>query len=182
MPIEFVFLDYLQTLHTPLLDELMLFITTMAGRGELALVLGAALLCFKRSRKVGLAIIAAMVIGYLLGSVILKPSIARVRPCNVNLAVEMLVERPHSFSFPSGHTTLAFSAIMALYFAQCRKVFWAAACVGAVVAFSRMYLYVHFPTDILAGLAVGTLSAYIAWEIVRRFAGGETEDEQARGL
>ena len=93
MPIEFAFLDYLQTLHTPLLDELMLFITTIAGRGELALVVGAALLCFKRSRKVGLAIIAAMVIGYLLGSVILKPSIARVRPCNVNLAVEMLVER-----------------------------------------------------------------------------------------
>ena len=174
MPIEFAFLDYLQTLHTPLLDELMLFITTMAGRGELALIVGVALLCFKRSRKFGLAIIVAMLIGYLLGSVILKPSIARVRPCNVNLAVEMMVERPHSFSFPSGHTTLAFSAIMALYFAQCRKVFWAAACMGAVVAFSRMYLYVHFPTDILAGVAVGTLSAYIAWEIVEKIQNGNT--------
>lgn len=169
MPIEFAFLDYLQALRTPLLDQLMLLITTLAGKGELALAFGIVLLCFKRSRKIGIAVIVALVIAHVLGSVVLKNMLARVRPCNVNLAVELLVKRPHSFSCPSGHTTLAFAAAMTLYFARWRKAFFSVLPVACVIAFSRMYLYVHFPTDILAGICVGTISAYVAWKVVGKF-------------
>lgn len=169
MPIEFAFLDYLQTLHKPFWDQLMLFVTMLAGKGELVLVFGIALLLFKRTRKAGTAIFVALIISHVLGSVFLKNLIARIRPCNVNLAVDMLVARPHSFSFPSGHTTMSFAAFMTLYFARMKKLFLVTACIGLLISFSRMYLYVHFPTDILAGAVVGTASAYLAWRLVERF-------------
>lgn len=168
MPIEFAFLDYLQTLHTPFWDQLMLFVTMLAGKGELTLGFGLVLLCCKRTRKAGVALVLAFIIGHLLGSVILKNVFARIRPCNVNLAVDMLVARPHSFSFPSGHTTQAFALFMSMYFARMKKLFLVTACIGLLISFSRMYLYVHFPTDILAGAVVGTASAYLAWRLVNR--------------
>lgn len=168
MLLEFAFLDYLQTLHTPGLDAFMLFITAITDKGAAGIVLCLVLLCRKRWRKVGVAMLVALVIGHVLTNVVLKNLIVRMRPCEVNLAVEMLIERPQSFSFPSGHTTLTFAAVMTLYFARWRKFFAVAAVVGALVCFSRMYLYVHFPTDILAGIFVGTLSAYVAWRVVER--------------
>lgn len=169
MPIEFSFLNYLQTLHTPLFDSIMLFITAITDKGAAGILLCLVLLSRKRWRKVGVVMLLALIIGHLFGSVLLKNVFARVRPCNVNLAVEMLIKRPHSFSFPSGHTTLTFAAIMTLYFAHWHKLFFIAVVVGALVCFSRMYLYVHFPTDILAGMCVGILSAYVAWVIVQKF-------------
>lgn len=171
MPIEFTFLDYLQTLHTPMLDSLMLFITAVTDKGAAGIVLCLLLLARKSSRKVGVAMLLALIIGYALGSGILKPFFARVRPCNVSFAMDMLIKRPQSYSFPSGHTTLTFAAVMSLYFARWHKLFALAAIVGALVCISRMYLYVHFPTDILAGVVVGTLSAYVAWKVVEKVFG-----------
>ncbi len=168
MPWEFAFLDYLQTLHTPALDTLMLFLTTITDKGAAGIVLCLVLLARKKWRKVGVVMLVALVIGHVLTNVILKNLVARVRPCDVNLVVEMLIARPQSFSFPSGHTTLTFAAVMTLYFARWRKFFAAAVVVGALVCFSRMYLYVHFPTDILAGVFVGTLSAYVGWKVVEK--------------
>lgn len=169
MPIEFAFLDYLQTLRTPFLDQLMLFVTALAGKGEVVAGFGVVLLCFKRTRKAGLTLLIAMLIAFVLSSLGLKRLFARIRPCNVNLAVDMLVARPHSFSFPSGHTTQAFAMFMSMYFARMKRLFVVTFCIGLLISFSRMYLYVHFPTDILAGAVVGTLSAYIAWRLVERF-------------
>ena len=171
MPIEFAFLDYLQTLHTPWLDSLMLFITAATDKGLAGIVLCIVLLVRKKWRKVGVTMLLALIIGYALGSGILKPFFARVRPCNVNLAVDMLINRPASYSFPSGHTTLTFCAIMTLYFTHWHKLFALAAIVGALVCISRMYLYVHFPTDILAGVVIGTMSAYMACKVVEKVFG-----------
>ena len=173
MPIEFTFLNYLQTLHTPWLDSLMLFITAATDKGLAGIVLCLLLLAHKSSRKVGVVMLLALTIGYVLGSGLLKPFFARVRPCNVNLAMGMLINRPDSYSFPSGHTTLTFCAVMTLYFARYKKLFFVATAVGVLVCFSRMYLYVHFPTDILAGVIIGTLSAYVAWKIFGNFYDGE---------
>ena len=168
MPIEFTFLDYLQTLRTPLLDQLMLYMTAFVGDGEVVVAFGVVLLCFKRTRKAGMTLLIAMLIAFLLSSLGLKKLFARIRPCNINMAVDMLVARPQSYSFPSGHTTQAFALFMSMYFAKMKKLFLVTACIGLVICFSRMYLYVHFPTDILGGAVVGTLSAYLAWKLVER--------------
>ena len=168
MPIEFAFLDYLQTLRTPLLDQLMLYMTAFVGDGEVVVAFGVLLLCFKQTRKAGMTLLIAMPIAFLLSSLGLKKLFARIRPCNINMAVDMLVARPQSFSFPSGHTTQAFALFMSMYFTKMKKLFLITACIGLVICFSRMYLYVHFPTDILGGAVVGTLSAYLAWKLVKR--------------
>ena len=85
------------------------------------------------------------------------------RPCDVNTAVTILVNRPHGHSFPSGHTASAFAAAFALWL-QNRKLGVPALVLAAFIAFTRLYLYVHFPTDILGGVALGlALGALASW-------------------
>ena len=97
------------------------------------------------------------------GDCILKPLFARPRPCDVNTAITILVKRPHGHSFPSGHTASAFAAAFALWL-QNRKLGVPALVLAAFIAFTRLYLYVHFPTDVLGGLVLGlALGALASW-------------------
>src|SRR5699024_9151019 len=91
----------------------------------------------------------------LLCNVVLKPMIARIRPFDVNTAVQLLVSAPRDYSFPSGHTAASFAAVSALYFAGEKKLWKIFLVFAVVIAFSRMYLYVHYPTDILGGIFLG---------------------------
>ncbi len=166
MDFEFTILNYIQTLRFGALDTCMLAFSQLTDKGLVWLALAAVLLAAKRTRRAGVVLLVALVLGHVLGSGALKHIFARVRPCNVNLAAELLVARPHSYSFPSGHACLAFCATTALYLMHLRTLFWPALLVGLVVCFSRMYLYVHFPTDILAGAALGCLCAYISRRLV----------------
>ena len=97
------------------------------------------------------------------GDCILKPLFARPRPCDVNTAITILVKRPHGHSFPSGHTASAFAAAFALCL-QNRKLGVPALVLAAFIAFTRLYLYVHFPTDVLGGLVLGiALGFFASW-------------------
>ena len=112
---------------------------------------------------------AIALVSYLVaGDFILKPLFARPRPCDVNTAVTILVKRPHGHSFPSGHTSSAFAAAFALW-RQDRKLGSPALILAVFIAFTRLYLYVHFPTDILGGvvlgLALGALASLLADKI-----------------
>ena len=110
---------------------------------------------------------AALVVDVILCNGILKHLVARTRPCDVNTAIRLLIARPHDFSFPSGHTAASFAAVTALYLADEKKL-WKISCVVAVlIAFSRLYLYVHYPTDVLGGLAVGILSGMAGYYGIR---------------
>ena len=169
MPFEFTILNYIQTLRFGALDACMLLLSQLADKGLLWLALAAVLLLGRRTRRIGVAVLLALAIGHVLGNGVLKHLFARVRPCNINLAVDMLVQRPHSYSFPSGHACLAFCTIATLYFARCRWLLWPVLCVGLLVCFSRMYLYVHFPTDVLAGAVTGCLCAYLGWRLLAKF-------------
>lgn len=86
---------------------------------------------------------------------ILKNLFARTRPFDVNEAVQLLITAPKDFSFPSGHTAASFAAVAALYFAGEKKLWKVSLVLAVLLAFSRMYLYVHYPTDILGGVLVG---------------------------
>ena len=101
----------------------------------------------------------------ILCNVILKNLIARVRPYDVNTAVQVLVAKPKDFSFPSGHTAASFASVTALYLAGEKKLWKPALALAILIAFSRMYLYVHYPTDILGGVIFGSLSAWIGYRI-----------------
>ncbi len=137
-----------------IMDVLMPFITALGNGGAVWIVLAIILLITRRHRRAGAAILLALALDATVCNIILKPLVARIRPCDVNMAVQLLIARPTDFSFPSGHTAASFAATSALYFS--RQKLWKPALVfAALIAFSRLYLYVHYPTDILAGAIIG---------------------------
>ena len=163
---ELAILDAMQAWHNPVLDPLVAVFTSTSNHGELWILLGLVLLCFRRTRKAGAGVLVAVALGAVVTNLTIKPLLMRPRPCDVNAAVAMIVPRPSGSSFPSGHTTAAFAAAAALWFAR-RPTAPAGLVVGVTVAavlmgLSRMYCYVHYPTDVLAGAIVGTLAGLAA--------------------
>ena len=112
---------------------------------------------------------AALLVDLLLCNGIIKPLFQRTRPYEVNTAVQLLISRPVDYSFPSGHTAASFASAAALYLSGAKKMAVPALILACLIAFSRMYFYVHYPTDIVGGIAVGVLSAYLGNRIVKRF-------------
>lgn len=151
---EFTFLDALQELHTPVLDFFFKTITHLGDAGLFWIVSGILLLCFKRTRICGICVLTGLAVGALITNITLKPLIARERPFWVNDTVQLLVTAPKDFSFPSGHTQASFVSAAAIWVNH-RKWGMAAFILAALIAFSRLYLYVHFPTDVLAGALIG---------------------------
>lgn len=154
MPFEFAFLDWLQQFHNPVLDALAVFLNYAGEHGEIWIAFTLLLLLFRRTRKAGCAMATALVLYLVAGDCILKPLFARPRPCDIRPEMLTLVARPHGWSFPSGHTASGFAAAFALW-RQNRKLGVPALWLAALIGFTRMYLYVHFPTDILGGIALG---------------------------
>lgn len=154
MPFEFAFLDWLQQFHNPVLDALAVFLNYAGEHGEIWIAFTLLLLLFRRTRKAGCAMATALVLYLVAGDCILKPLFARPRPCDIRPEMLTLVARPHGWSFPSGHTASGFAAAFALWF-QNRRLGVPALVLAAFIGFTRLYLYVHFPTDILGGIALG---------------------------
>ena len=143
--------------RTQILDGIFLLITKIAGSyGQLWVVVGLALLIPKKTRWTGIAVLISYVGVYIFGQMILKNLISRPRPCQVDQAFEMLVARPSSSSFPSTHSAWAFAASTAI-FMKYKKAGIAAFVVAALIAFSRMYMFLHYPTDVLCGIIFGIL-------------------------
>ena len=167
---ELAILDAMQAWHNPVLDPIVAAFTSTGNHGELWILLGLVLLCFRRTRKAGVGVLAALVIGAVVTSLAVKPLVMRPRPCDVNAAVAMIIPRPGGSSFPSGHTTAAFAAAAALWFARGPKaptgLIVGVTAAAVLMGLSRMYCYVHYPTDVLAGAIVGTLAGLAAARLV----------------
>ena len=161
---ELKILDWIQTIHTPIVDAFMCFITSLGNVGAIWIVLAVVLIAIPKTRKSGIIVAAALIIDVVLCSGILKNVFRRIRPFDVNTAIQVLITKPRDFSFPSGHTSASFAAATALYLAKERKLFIPTLVLACLIAFSRMYLYVHYPTDILGGLLIGIASAVIVYK------------------
>ena len=165
---EFSFLYFLQELHNPILDKIMVFVTKLGDGGLLWIGLAIVMLFFKKYRKCAVSIGIALVFKELLGNMILKELIMRERPCWIDPTVELLIKSPSSFSFPSGHTFDAFAASFTIFLNH-KKEGIAAMIMAVFIAFSRMYVFVHFPTDILGGMILGIGVAVLTYFIVHRW-------------
>lgn len=159
-------MDLIQGIRTPIGDHVMCFISSLGNAGMIWMVLAVVLLIIPKTRKSGMIVMAALVFDVVLCNGILKHVFARVRPCDVNTAVKLLVPRPNDYSFPSGHTAASFAAVAALYFAGEKKLWKPALVLAVLIAFSRLYLYVHYPTDILGGILVGIACGYAGMKFV----------------
>lgn len=168
MGIEIQILDWIQNcLRTPFGDAVMPVLTSFSNNGEIWIALGVILLLFKKTRKLGIVVLFALLLDLIFCDNLLKPLIARTRPFVVNPDAIVLVEPPKSYSFPSGHTAVSFSGAMALVFGKAKKWLWIpAVTVASLIAFSRLYVYVHYPTDILAGIALGAVLGFASSRIV----------------
>lgn len=162
---ELQILDWIQTLHRPFLDSCMVFITQLGNMGFVWFALALILCAFPKTRKVGILMMITMVLDVVLSEGLLKHIFQRVRPCNVNTAIPLLISRPKGYSFPSGHTSLSFAAVSILYFMHEKKASVLALILACLIAFSRLYLYVHYPTDVMAGIFVGVFCGYIIYKI-----------------
>ena len=163
MEFEFFILDWIQThLRHPILDPIIVFITTLGNAGILWIGLTILLAVRKSTRKTAAALAVALGLCLLWGNLLLKPLIGRIRPFNVQDAITLLITAPLDYSFPSGHTMSSFAAAMVLLLTD-RRMGIPAMLLAGLIAFSRMYLYVHYPTDIIGGLLIGIASAYLAY-------------------
>ena len=158
-------LDWIQAnLQSGFMDKFMPFITMFGDAGIFWMVISALLLISPRTRKTGLGMAFAMVIGLLVCNVTLKPLVARTRPydlqAEMGVMIQLLCEAQHDFSFPSGHTIASFEAAVVLL-KNSRKMGIPAMILAVLIAFSRLYLYVHYPTDVIVSVILGSLFALI---------------------
>ena len=166
MNIELSILDWIQTLHTPFLDKIMVFITRLGDAGIIWILLSIVLLLIPKTRKSGAVMVVALVVDVLLCNIVLKNLVARTRPYDVNTGVHLLVAKLHDYSFPSGHTAASFASVTALYLAGEKKLWKFALVLACLIAISRLYLYVHYPTDVLGGILSGVISGYLGYRKV----------------
>ena len=146
---ELAVLDWLQAhLRCDFLDAVMPWISRICDHGEIWILLAAVLLLLRKHRWTGMSLSFALILDLICCNIVLKPLVGRVRPFLVNTAVELLTAPPADASFPSGHTAASFAAVFALR-ASGSPLWKPAAVLASVIAFSRLYLYVHWPTDVL---------------------------------
>ncbi len=153
-------------LRNGILTPIMKFITHLGDAGLMWIAIALLLLCFKKTRKVGAMCACALVMSLLINNVILKPLIARVRPYEVIDGLVLLVKKAHDFSFPSGHTASSFACAVVIFKQMPKKYGIPALVMAFIMGFTRLYIGIHYPTDVLAAIVTGTLCAIIGMKIV----------------
>ena len=160
-----------------LLDKVMPAITFLGDGGIIWIAIAVVMLIFPKTRKAGLSMGAALLMGLVVCNLIMKPGFARIRPYDYQLSefgreIPLLIDAPHDFSFPSGHTIASFEGATVLFWYN-KKLGIPALILASLIAFSRLYLYVHYPTDVLSAIILGigfgilgTLLVKKVWQLV----------------
>lgn len=141
----------------PLLDKFFIFITTLGDAGILWILIGLFFLLQKKHRTLGLLIILSLIGSLIMTNVILKNWIARPRPYTV-YSFDLLIDKNPEYSFPSGHTSAAFAAAWMIYMNKKRLGIYMVT-LATLMGLSRIYLFMHYPTDVIGGAVVGILIA-----------------------
>ncbi len=153
-------------LRCPALDFFFSKITVLGNSGIIWICVGIIMICTKKYRKSGIVLLCGLLVGLLVGNIFLKNTVARLRPCWLDESVQLIIPAPGEYySFPSGHSLSSF--ISATILTKTDKRFgYVAIPLAVLIAFSRLYLFVHFPTDVLAGAVLG----FIIGQLVPRVA------------
>lgn len=168
---ELEILHWFESLHNPVLNPIMYFFTLLGEAGIFWILLTAAALFVlpKRYRKVGLTMAIALILSLIMCNGVMKNLFARVRPFDADPTFESLYnifDGISDWSFPSGHTSASFAAALAIWMWR-KKEGTAAIVLAALISLSRLYLTVHYPTDVLASLVLGSLYGVAAYFIVK---------------
>ncbi len=162
--LDFSILYWIQNaLKCAFLDIIMPKITSLGNAGFLWLLSAGILILIPKYRRTGILLLIGLAMGLLIGNIVMKPLFARSRPCWLDTAVELLILVPKDYSFPSGHTLSSVIAATILTAAD-RRFAFVAIPLATVIAFSRLYLFVHFPTDILTSIILGLVIGITVWK------------------
>ena len=159
-------------LWCPFLDAVMPVITVLGNGGLFWIAVAVALLLFQKTRRTGVGMAFALLMGLVLCNLTLKPLCQRIRPYDYQMEVfgkliPLIIDRPHDFSFPSGHTIASFEGAVVIWLNH-KKWGIAALVLASLIAFSRLYLYVHYPTDVLTSVVLGFGLALLGNRLSRR--------------
>ena len=159
-------------LWCPFLNAVMPVITLLGDAGIFWIAIAVVLIIFPKTRKIGLGMGAALLMGLVVCNLMLKPMIARIRPYDYQLqhfgvTIKLLIEAQHDFSFPSGHTIASFEAATVILLHN-KKFGIPAMLLACLIAFSRLYLYVHYPTDVIASVILGIGLAFLGKFLVQK--------------
>ena len=168
-------LDWIQAnLQSGIMDKIMPIVTVFGDGGIFWIAWAVLLFLIPKTRKTGLGMALALTMGLLLCNLTLKPLVARIRPYDLQWElygreIALLAGKMHDFSFPSGHTIASFEAATVLL-KNSKKMGIPAMILAIAIAFSRLYLYVHYPTDVLASIVLGILLALIGDALAAKVA------------
>lgn len=167
--IDYAILDFIQEkLSSPFMDELMKFITRLGDYGIIWIIFCALFLISPKTRYIGFIGLFSLLFSLIINNQILKNIFQRTRPY-VGLDKELLIPKLTSSSFPSGHTSASFSVAFVFGKYLEKPYYYFSYLLAILISFSRMYLYVHFPTDVIFGILVGYLCSYLAIQAFNRY-------------
>lgn len=157
---NFILLFIKNNMHSEIMDKFMVIITSLGNGGVIWIVTAVILMINKKHRRVGFMALGALLLCTMLGEGIIKHLVQRIRPSADIPAINLLIAKPLSYSFPSGHTASSFSVagVLEKYFKNYAIELFTLA---SLIAFSRLYLYVHYPSDVLAGIVLGLICSRI---------------------
>ena len=171
LPVKAAYCDILfdmQELHCSWLNVVMRIFTELGNSGIVWILTGLVCIFFKKSRRCGVLMLITMLMCLILGNGVIKNLVDRPRPLKAfEGEIVLLIPPPGEYSVPSGHTLHSFAAAVTIFLHN-KKAGAAALLLAALIAFSRLYFFVHFPTDVLAGMVLGTLAAILVYALAKK--------------
>lgn len=165
-------LDFIATrMRSGVLDSAMPVVTSLGNSGMIWICAAILFMAIKKHRTDGLLLLSSLLLCALIGNLTIKPLVARIRPYDINMAITLLIPKQTGFSFPSGHAMSSFAAATVIFHTN-RKIGVHAIILASLIAFSRLYLYVHYPSDILVGIIIGILIGIATIQLFRLVDGG----------
>ncbi len=170
-------------IRNPILDIIVPFYTTLGEWAICWIVIGLIMLPFKKYRKCGFLVLVSLLVGLLICNIALKNLVARDRPCYL-IDKEIwentikLVGNPSEYSFPSGHSVSSMSAALMIYFNH-KKLGIAALVAAVLMGLSRLYVFVHFPTDVFGGFIIGAAISVGVWLVYKKIESKRSTETEA---
>lgn len=167
--LELRILDFIQNIFSSnITDEILKFITHLGDAGVIWIIATVLLIAYPKTRKIGIICAISLLFSALITNLFLKNLIQRLRPFSYS-DISLIIKTPHDYSFPSGHTSASFAFVFVLLKEKLKinkiNVYKISIILATLIAFSRLYLYVHFPTDIIGGIIVGFICNIIAYKL-----------------